>query len=186
MRKGFLSGLGAALVIAFAPLTWESPARADPAYSAQSIVDVFVKDKEKAEKIKKLGGTRQFCFKSDPKCGVPAAQNFARFDLLVNFEFDSDQLTEAAKVNLTQFAKALLDPKLKGQKFAIEGHTDATGAEQYNLGLSERRANSVVAFLAAQGVDAATLSAKGFGKEHPRVADPFSPENRRVETHLTE
>ena len=107
-----------------------------------------------------------------------------RFDLLVNFEFDSDKLTQAATANLDQFAKALRDPKLKGMKFEIDGHTDATGAEMYNLGLSERRARAVVSYLAAQGIDAADLDAKGFGKTKPRVADPYSPENRRVETHI--
>ena len=113
-------------------------------------------------------------------------RNNGTFDLLVNFEFNSDQLTPAAKENLDQFAKALQDPRLKGQKFEIDGHTDATGTEDYNLGLSERRANAVVAYLASQGIDATALIAKGFGKTKPRVADPFSAENRRVETHLIE
>src|ERR1700722_8590651 len=70
--------------------------------------------------------------------------------------------------------------------FEIDGHTDATGPELYNLGLSERRASSVVAYLVTQGLEAATLKAKGFGKSKPRAADPFSAENRRVETHLLE
>src|SRR5208337_1022632 len=108
------------------------------------------------------------------------------FDLLVSFDFDSDKLTQAAKDNLDQFAKALRDPQLKGQKFEIDGHTDATGAENYNLGLSERRANAVVAYLASLGIDPTNLVAKGFGKSKPRVADPYSAENRRVETHLLE
>ena len=101
---------------------------------------------------------------------------------MVNFEFDSDQLTPSAKENLDQFAKALLDPKLKGQKFEIDGHTDATGTEVYNLGLSERRANAVVSYLTAQGLDPADLVAKGFGMTKLRVTDPYSPQNRRVET----
>jgi hypothetical protein len=47
---------------------------------------------------------------------------------------------QAAKENLDQFAKAL---RLKSQKFEIDGHTDATGAEQYNLGLGAARRRSV-------------------------------------------
>ncbi len=78
------------------------------------------------------------------------------------------------------------DPSLKGTKFKIEGYTDATGPESYNLTLSERRARSVVAFLATLGVDARSLQAKGFGKSNPRDADPFSPKNRRVEGYLAE
>ena len=86
--------------------------------------------------------------------------------------------------NLGQFAKALHDPRLKHFKFEVDGHTDATGAEEYNFGLSERRAAAAVAYLAAQGVDGSVLKARGFGKTQPRVPDPFSAENRRVETRL--
>ena len=182
MRTSLFSGLGAAAAIAMASLTFATPVHADPAYTAAKVLDVFVKDKADLDKKKKLGQARAFCFQSDPTCGAPPA----RFDLLVTFEFDSDRLTAPGKENLSQFAKALLDPQLKGQKFEIDGHTDATGAEQYNLGLSERRANAVVSYLTSQGIDTTSLTPKGFGKTHPRVADPFSPENRRVETHLSD
>jgi outer membrane protein OmpA-like peptidoglycan-associated protein len=110
----------------------------------------------------------------------------AQFDLLVNCDFDSDKLTKSATENLGEFAKALQDPRLKGQKFEIDGYTDATGAAEYNQGLSERRANAVVSYLTSQGLDASEFVVKGFGKRKPRVPDPHSPKNRRVETHLTE
>ena len=178
-----LTGLGAAMLLAAAPLVWIPSARANPAYTADQVLDAFKTDLS-ANASPVLGRSRKICFESDPNCGAPAAAT--RFDLLVNFEFNSDQLTASARENLSQFAKALLDPRLKGQKFEIDGHTDASGAEDYNMGLSERRAKAVVAFLASQGVDAATLASKGFGKTKPRVPDPYSAENRRVETHLAE
>jgi outer membrane protein OmpA-like peptidoglycan-associated protein len=154
------------------------PAHAGPAYKADAVADFF------ADAL--VGKSKSLCFGTAAECPTPASGAAAKFDLLVNFEFNSDKLTAAAKENLDQFARALQDPRLKGQNFEIDGHTDATGAELYNLGLSERRAASVVAYLAGQGLDAATLKAKGFGKSKPRVADPFSAENRRVETHLLE
>ena len=184
MRTSLIPVLGAAAFLMAAPAVSITLAHADPAYTANKVVEIFAKEKSAAEAAKKLGSPRKFCFQSDPDCGVPPAQSVTRFDLLVNFEFDSDQLTGPAKENLAQFAKALLDPQLKGQRFEIDGHTDAKGAEVYNLGLSERRAKSVIAFLASQGVDPSTLQAKGFGKSKPRVPDPYSAENRRVETHL--
>lgn len=180
MRTSWILALGAIAAFATAPMGFVVAAHADPAYTANTVINIFSKDKES----KKLGGTRKLCFQTDPDCGTAPAQEPTRFDLLVNFEFDSDQLTSAARENLSQFAKALLDPELQGSKFEIDGHTDATGGETYNVGLSERRAKSVVEFLASQGIDASTLVAHGFGKSKPRVADPFSPENRRVETHL--
>lgn len=170
MRASLFAALGLASLIA-------TGAHAGPAYKAETVADFFAKAA--------LGKSRTICFGTAADCPAQAAET-AKFDLLVNFDFDSDRLTAAARENLDEFAKALHDPRLKGEKFEIDGHTDATGAETYNLGLSERRAAAVVGYLASQGVDAGDLTAKGFGKTKPRVADPFSPENRRVETHLLE
>ena len=156
-----------------------TPAFADPAYTANTILDYFHKAKDA-----KLGHTRKICFDGDPDCAPAAAPK--PFDLMVNFEFDSDHLTSSAKENLGQFAQALHDPQLKGQKFAIDGFTDASGTEVYNLHLSERRAEAVAAFLSQKGVTRDNLVAKGFGPTKPRAADPFDPLNRRVETHLVE
>lgn len=184
----FLSSRGArgglvALAL-FAGATFASAAYTQTTYSTQQILDFFVKDKVAAETAKASGKTRQLCIGTAEQCPLDSGANIARFDLLVNFDYNSDKLTKAATDNLDLFIAALKDPKLAGTKFEIDGHTDASGGEDYNLGLSERRANSVVAYLAQQGVDASTLTAKGFGKSRPRVADPLSAENRRVETHL--
>ena len=179
MRTSFAAALGLSLGLTILPALMSGPAFADPAYKSDAVADFFAKAQTASK-------TRSICFGTAADCPAPPSPAAAKFDLLVNFEFNSDKLTQAAKENLDQFAKALVDPRLKGQKFEIDGHTDATGAEQYNLGLSERRAASVVAYLASQGLSAADLKAKGFGKSKPRVADPFSPENRRVETHLLE
>jgi len=186
MRARFLAAFGVVAGLALAQSGVVAPARAGEAYKASAIVDIFVKDLAAAAQAKANGKSRSICFGTAADCPAPPSETVAKFDLLVNFEFNSDKLTQAARENLDQFAKALQDPRLKGQKFGIDGHTDATGAEQYNLGLSERRAASVVAYLASQGINASDLVAKGFGKSKPRVADPFSAENRRVETHLLE
>jgi hypothetical protein len=180
----FASGAAAALAVsAFASL---APARADPAYSADNVVQIFLKQKDS---LKGVGKTRALCVGTTADCkkreaaGAPPP---VQFDLLANFEFNSDQLTQAARENLDQFAKAIKDPRLAGSKFEVDGHTDAVGPEEYNLGLSERRADAVVSYLASEGIDKSLLTAKGFGKAKPRVANPYSPENRRVETHLSE
>lgn len=179
MRTPLLAAFALAAGLSMAPALAIAPAHADPAYKADAVADFFAKAA--------MGKSRSICFGTAADCPAPPPSGAAaKFDLLVNFEFNSDKLTQAARDNLDQFAKALRDPRLKGEKFEIDGHTDATGAELYNLGLSERRASSVVAYLATQGLDPAYLVAKGFGKSKPRVADPYSPENRRVETRLLE
>ena len=179
MRASLMLALGMAVSLTTA--AGVLPGHADPAYSASKVVDFFAKKNVKTRSI--CVGTATDCHK---QAAEPAAPTQAHFDLLLNFEFDSDKLTEAAKENLDQFAKALQDPRLKGEKFEIDGHTDAVGAEEYNLDLSERRANAVVSYLASQGLDPSLLIAKGFGKAKPRVSNPYSAENRRVETHLSE
>jgi outer membrane protein OmpA-like peptidoglycan-associated protein len=66
----------------------------------------------------------------------------------------------------------------------VEGYTDASGAASYNEGLSQRRAQSVSAFLLANGIEANRLTAIGKGENDPRVANPYDPVNRRVEMRL--
>ena len=66
----------------------------------------------------------------------------------------------------------------------VEGHTDSKGGDAYNQRLSQQRAQSVVTYLATQGVDASRLRAVGVGESRP-IAENDSPEgranNRRVE-----
>ena len=68
--------------------------------------------------------------------------------------------------------------------FSVEGHTDSDGDAQFNIDLSEQRANTVVNELIARGIDSKRMVAKGMGEDVP-VADNTSPEgkanNRRVE-----
>ena len=64
----------------------------------------------------------------------------------------------------------------------LEGHTDATGSEGYNLRLSERRATAVVAYLAGRGVARERLQAAGYGEQ--RLLPAYAPgddRQRRVE-----
>lgn len=185
MRASSTLAFVAATVLAASLLASPAPARADPAYSSENVVQIFLKQKGAL----KGGKTRALCVGTAADCKKQEAAEApppVQFDLLANFEFNSDKLTPAARENLDQFAKALKDPRLAGSKFEIDGHTDAVGPEEYNLGLSERRADSVVSYLTSEGIDASLLVAKGFGKTKPRVANPYSPLNRRVETHLSE
>jgi outer membrane protein OmpA-like peptidoglycan-associated protein len=185
MRASSTFAFGAAAAFAVCVLTTFTPAHADPAYSSENVVQIFLKQKGALTG----GKTRALCVGTAADCKKQEAAEApppVQFDLLANFEFNSDQLTQAARENLDQFAKAIKDPRLAGSKFEIDGHTDAVGPEEYNQGLSERRADAVVSYLSSDGIDKSLLVAKGFGKSKPRVANPYSPENRRVETHLSE
>lgn len=99
----------------------------------------------------------------------------------VNFEHDSAQLTADSRPILAGVAADLKRyPRLRVE---VQGHTDSAGADNYNLALSERRANSVREFLVAEGVAASQVTARGYGEAQP-VADNRTAEgratNRRV------
>ena len=100
----------------------------------------------------------------------------------VNFEFDSAKLTSDSIAKLDA-AVAILK-RNADDKIEIAGHTDSQGNDEYNMGLSERRAQAVADYLVAHGANASNLAVKGYGETHP-VADNGSKEgraaNRRVE-----
>ena len=79
------------------------------------------------------------------------------------------------------------NPRIK--KISIEGHTDDDGSNKYNKKLSQKRADSVMAYLVEHGVEAERLVAKGFGEDVPLVpndSDENKEKNRRVEFIIVE
>lgn len=179
MRKQ--SRIVAAFVLAMGLFPWAArTAPAQTAYKADDIVKHF------APAAPAMGVTRGLCVGTEAECnraGHAVAPPRA-FDLVVKFKYNSDAIEPEAKLNLDEFAKALRNPQLAKSSFLVEGHTDATGTPTYNLDLSQRRARAVVRYLNEQGVDTSKLLARGYGQTKPLVADPFSGENRRVETRL--
>lgn len=152
-----------------------SQAAADTSFSKDELVDHLIGTID-------LGAARAICIGTAEECApeVPPA-----LDMMVNFEFDSYDLTPETRENLRVFADALNDPRLEIADFLVEGHTDAVGSDQYNLVLSERRAAAVTEYLIDLGVEAERLKAIGHGSATPRVDDPMDPINRRVEMRGT-
>ena len=117
-----------------------------------------------------------------PSAATPVTlQRDLSANLLLTFDLDSANLTDQAIANARVFAQALRNPELQQAQFEIQGHTDMTGAHEYNQDLSQRRAEAVKAFLISQGVPADRLMARGYSSD--QLADPArpnGPENRRV------
>ena len=108
------------------------------------------------------------------------------FDSGLLFDFDSDQLREASKENLTNLANSL--SKFGDSKLLLVGHTDNKGTESYNLDLSRRRASAVGNYLISRGVPSARLSTSGRGETEPIAPNDTEADrqkNRRVEVAIT-
>ena len=168
--------------LALAAVLFSTHVYADPLQKSEDIVKFF------AAQGGNLGASRGICVGTEEECKSKAdksgsSQNTG-LDMMINFALDSAQLDQTARSELDEFAKALKDNRLSTFSFVVEGHTDATGTDSYNQGLSQRRAQSVAAFLEANGVESARLEAIGLGKSHPRVANPYDPVNRRVEMRI--
>ncbi|CAA0120853.1 Outer membrane porin F [BD1-7 clade bacterium] len=100
----------------------------------------------------------------------------------VQFESGSSTLKPSSYEELDEIAAALnLYPNVK---LAVAAHSDASGAADANLNLSQKRAESVVAYLQGKGVESERMEAKGFGEEQPIASNDNAEgraKNRRVE-----
>ena len=104
----------------------------------------------------------------------------------IHFATNRDVIRRRSYPILRNVAQVLnTHPEIKTVQ--IEGHTDSRGTDEFNLDLSQRRANSVVAFLVKEGVAAGRLKPVGFGESKP-VADNKTragrATNRRVEFNI--
>lgn len=107
------------------------------------------------------------------------------FAVSVPFAFNSAKLQPAAFEALDNIAEGIKLVRLP-RDLVIEGHTDAIGGDVYNMKLSVRRAAAVKRYFAQQhGIAATKLRAVGKGRAEPlNRANPFAPENRRVQFRL--
>jgi len=100
----------------------------------------------------------------------------------VNFELNSAQLTMNAETILNGVAETLVSSP--GFEVELQGHTDSTGSDSYNMNLSQNRAKSVKNYLVSGGVEANRLTARGYGEEQPIASNETKDgraQNRRVE-----
>ena len=104
------------------------------------------------------------------------------FDSGILFDVDKSDLRPVSQTNLVKLAKIL--NKYPDTNILIEGHTDDTGTEDYNMTLSKERAQAVSSELATDAVSSARFSISGYGEMQPIVTND-TPEgrqkNRRVD-----
>lgn len=105
----------------------------------------------------------------------------------VLFDLDQYELREGAKRTIDRIAEFLME--YEGRQVMVEGFTDSTGARDYNLRLSERRADSVRDALIERGVDEDRIRTRGFGLDYPVASNDTQAGrqlNRRVEVIISD
>lgn len=122
---------------------------------------------------------------------VAAAPAPAPQKVTETFSLSAEQLFDFDKSTLRPEGAAALDTlveKYRGnarlRTMSLTGHTDSVGSDEYNQGLSERRANSVRDYLVEKGVDGSKISASGRGESSPAATNDTAEgrqQNRRVD-----
>jgi outer membrane protein OmpA-like peptidoglycan-associated protein len=122
-----------------------------------------------------------------PTALAPApAYTERRILLSVQFGFDKSSINPESMQTLNNLAAAMKDQRLRGVSYEINGHTDLGGNFAHNIALSAMRATAVSHFLRDSGVQFPPIRSQGFGPlQLLYPAQPFRPENRRVEIVAT-
>jgi outer membrane protein OmpA-like peptidoglycan-associated protein len=120
-----------------------------------------------------------------PPVVAPAAAPAPARTFLVFFDWDRATLTERARQIIAEAAQNA--QRVGTTRIEVAGHADRSGTPQYNMGLSQRRADAVAAELERRGVPRSAMVIQAFGETRPLVptADGVrEPQNRRVEIVL--
>jgi outer membrane protein OmpA-like peptidoglycan-associated protein len=124
------------------------------------------------------------CPGTPPGTKVGPAGCDCEFTMRLGFAFDSAELSGADKVLLDDLAARLNDPRLGFVGGEVVGHTDDVGDATYNMGLSERRAQAVAAYLQGKGVKLSDrFAVRGMGETKPlgdNATEEGRAQNRRV------
>lgn len=114
---------------------------------------------------------------------IKKLNSLAQITVQIQFALNSAIIRPESYATLGSIADALHHPILRGYKFLVVGNTDATGTRQYNLKLSQERADAIVeALVNLYRVSPARLQAVGLGQEALQDArNPDDPINRRVQ-----
>ena len=138
----------------------------------------YYADKQEAELRQSMQGT-----------GVEVQRQGDQIKLImpgnITFATDSSEIVSNFYAPLFNLASSF--KQFNQNSIEIVGFTDSTGSRQYNMDLSQRRAQSVATYLTAQGVDGTRLSTRGAGPDQPIASNATADgraQNRRVEVNL--
>jgi outer membrane protein OmpA-like peptidoglycan-associated protein len=104
----------------------------------------------------------------------------------VTFAVNSTEISPGFQYTLDQIANSMI--QYPNSLIDVYGHTDSSGTDEYNLGLSQRRADAVADYLVMRGVSRARIETIGYGERYPIASNDTvegKARNRRVEIKIT-
>jgi outer membrane protein OmpA-like peptidoglycan-associated protein len=121
--------------------------------------------------------------------GVQVRRNGDQLELIMpgNITFNTNEYSIRPNFNPVLDSVAQVLAKYVDTRLRVTGHTDSTGSRDYNYNLSDRRANSVANYLAANGIDQGRLITQGVGPDQPIASNDTESGramNRRVELQI--
>ena len=152
-RQIIRTGLVAALAASFISCTTTSEEQ--PEVPAEETKTEAAPEKEEKSELEQIAENKDANEKLDQVIELSLKT--------VYFDFDSSVLKGEATAQLDVMADAML--QLKDAKVEIVGHTDSQGSAEYNLILSERRAQAIQDYLVSKGVSKDSIPVKGMGEE---------------------
>ncbi len=170
---------GGVAVAALALATLAAPVMAQPVVSSEQYVPTIWIDPDGCEHWTMDDGAEGYMDNRLTRDGRPVCHRNVCGVLPTDQLFDTDRhvVTAAGRNRLENFFRTA-----QARSFIISGHTDSRASDEYNMGLSERRANAVAAV--AQSVGASVLAVQWYGERYPRANNNSAAgmaQNRRVE-----
>jgi len=166
------------------PVMPEGPTEAELAQMRQDSLDRARADSIAAARAQAEADRAAAAAEAEAARRMAAARE--TLEAMIFFDYDEAEITSAAEQILRQKVDILRNSP--AVRIRIEGHADERGSNEYNIALSNRRAESVREFLAGFGIDANRMSIIPFGEDRPLVNasnEQAWSRNRRAEFSIT-
>ncbi|GAB2184139.1 OmpA family protein [Roseibium sp. LAB1] len=151
--------------------------KSNTTFSLDDVVNLGIVDREEVAATAPSGDGSSVTAASDP---LPT------IDMEILFDYNSASLRPDQAAKITELSRILSQDKFKNYRFLLLGHTDAKGSAQYNLTLSQQRAQTVAGYVTAWGgLSEQRVLATGMGASKLKdQGDPYGGQNRRVQLVL--
>jgi outer membrane protein OmpA-like peptidoglycan-associated protein len=151
--------------------------KSNTTFSLDDVVNLGIVDREEVAATPPSGDGAPVTAATDP---LPT------IDMEILFDYNSASLRPDQAAKITELSRILSQEKFKNYRFLLLGHTDAKGSAQYNLALSQQRAQTVAGFVTAWGgLSEERVLASGMGASKLKdQGNPYGEQNRRVQLVL--